>query len=561
MLMYTGFDHAFRSRLQSNATSPIEFYTEYLDLMRFADPSLRPKSVDYLRLKYTAPRIDLIVAVGSLAFDFMIENGEAIFPGVPIVFGSVNASRIERFTLAEHITGVAVKRDLRQTFDLLMAIHPDTQQVVIPVGSSSTELEWASATRELFQPYKKRVRITYLSGLSMNAMLGALRALPEHSAVLFTTLFYYDAAGRYFLPEEALASITTQSNAPVYGTDEAFLGSGIVGGVLYDLQPAGDAAGRLGQRVLAGESPSSIPVETIDSNFPMFDARQLERWHIAKSRLPAGSVIRFEEIGPWGRYKYYIVGAVSLMLLQAVLIIGLFVARAKRRRAEASLRASHVRIRDLAGRLITAQEEERSRIARELHDDAGQRIASLSIALSRIKRKVVDDPPRASNDLAVVQEEMATLSNDLRELSHALHPGMLEHLGLVKSLEIRCNEVAAESGIAVRLDVGSELGTVPPLIALCLYRVAQEALHNVVKHAHAGSARVCLARNNGTIHMRVEDDGLGFESGTTNGHRGLGLMSLDERVRMLDGTFAIATSRRTGTTLSITIPVNESFSV
>src|SRR5262249_4048851 len=159
---------------------------------------------------------------------------------------------------------------------------------------------------------------------------------------------------------------------------------GIVGGVLYDLRPAGEAAGRLGQRVLAGESPSSIPVETIDSNYPMFDARQLERWHIAKSRLPAGSVIRFEEIGPWGRYKYYIVGAVSLMLLQAVLIIGLFVARAKRRRAEVSLRASHVQIRDLAGRLITAQEEERSRIARELHDDAGQRIASLSIAVSRI---------------------------------------------------------------------------------------------------------------------------------------------------------------------------------
>ncbi|HMF98514.1 MAG TPA: ABC transporter substrate binding protein [Vicinamibacterales bacterium] len=557
MAMYTGFDRAFRSQLQSGSGSPIEFYTEYLDLIRFGEPGYRQKSVDYLRLKYTAQRIDLIVTVSSLAFDFILEHGEAIFPGIPVVFASVNTSRIEEVALRENVTGVAVKRDLRDTLDLLLHVHPDTQQVFVPVGSSATEQSWAAATRALLEPYEKRVRITYLSGLPMESLLRVLTDLPRHSAVLFTTLFFSDGAGRYFLPEEALADITARSSAPVYSTDQAFLGSGIVGGVLFDLAPSGDAAGRLGKRVLAGERPASIAMEIIDPNVPMFDARQLQRWNISKTHLPVNSVIRFEEPGPWDQYKFYIIGAISLVVFQAALIAGLVAARVKRRRAEASLRASHVQVRDLAGRLITAQEEERARIARELHDDAGQRMAFLSIGLSRIKRRITDDPGQASGELTSLQQEMITLSKDLRALSHTLHPGLLEHLGLVKSLEIRCDEVTAESGVAVRLEVEREIGAIPAATALCLYRVAQEALHNIVKHAHAGSARVRLSRRNGHIAMQVDDDGRGFETGTAAGHRGLGLMSLDERVRMLDGTFTISTSRRAGTTLSVTLPVGD----
>jgi ABC-type uncharacterized transport system substrate-binding protein len=282
MAMYAGFDRALRARLPSGVAQPIEFYTEYLDLMRFAEPLQRQKAVDYFRVKYSGPRIDLIVTVGSLAFDFILENGDAIFPGIPIVFASVNASRLAQMTLKENITGVGVKRDIRQTLDVLLAVQPDTRQVVVPVGSSATEKAWASETRELFQRYETRVRIDYLSGLPMDAMLRTLNALPAHSAVLFTSIFYYDAAGQYFLPDEALTSITARSAAPVYGTDEAFLGSGIVGGILYDLAPVGDAAGRLGELVLRGDKPASIPVETIDSNYPMFDARQLERWRFRR---------------------------------------------------------------------------------------------------------------------------------------------------------------------------------------------------------------------------------------------------------------------------------------
>src|SRR5262249_22161713 len=185
-------------------------------LISFSDPRQQQKAIDYLRVKYAAQRVDLIVVVNSLAFDFILEHGHEGFPGIPIVFTSVNVSRIQEMQLPANITGGAVKRDLRETLDLVLKIHPDAKHVFVPVGSSPIEQSWTTATRELFQPYETRVSVTYVGNLSMDEMLRRLSELPEHSVVLFMPLFYYDSAGRYFLPEEALALITARANAPVY---------------------------------------------------------------------------------------------------------------------------------------------------------------------------------------------------------------------------------------------------------------------------------------------------------------------------------------------------------
>ena len=555
MAMYTSFDRALRSRLQSGAPQPIEFYTEYLDLMRFADARHRQQSVDYFRVKYASPRIDLIVAVGSLAFDFILEHGDTVFPGISIVFTSVNASHIAQIALNKNITGVAVKRDVRRTLDLLLSIHPDTQQIVVPVGSSPTEETWGKETRELFLPYETRVRITYISGLSMDAMLRTLNALPEHTAVLFTTVFYYDAAGQYFLPEEALAKITAGSNAPVYGTDEAFLGSGIVGGVLYDLAPAGDAAGRLGQRVLAGDRPADIPVETIDPNYPMFDARRLERWHISKTRLPPGSVIRFAEVGPWERYKFYIIGAASLLMFQTALIVGLIAARAKRRRAEASLRASHVQIRDLAGRLITAQEQERARLARELHDDVGQRMSLVAIELARLNDLLPTSAVNARQELGGLQDAVGELASDVQGISHRLHSSKLEYLGLAVAAASFCKEASAHHGVQIEYVHENVPVDLDKDVAINMFRVLQEALSNAAKHSGAHHCWVTLRGVHDEVKLSVIDDGRGFDAEAALRGHGLGLVSMQERLRLVNGDVVIESEPGGGTTVRASAPL------
>jgi two-component system sensor histidine kinase UhpB len=249
---------------------------------------------------------------------------------------------------------------------------------------------------------------------------------------------------------------------------------------------------------------------------------------------------------------------VVLSVLQAALIAALIANIANRRRADAALRTSYAQIRDLAGRLITAQEAEGARIARELHDDVGQRLASFSIAVSAIKRQLTFvGSADIRNELSALQQNTVQLSNDLRLLSHQLHPGVLTQLGLVEALRARCDEIRAEYGIPVAVEAPAELGHVPDDVSLCLYRVAQEALRNVVKHADARTANVSLTRQEGHILMYVSDDGRGFEAKQDRARNGVGLISLEERVRMLQGTLAIESSRGTGTRVSVTIPVGE----
>src|SRR5262249_10651442 len=149
----------------------------------------------------------------------------------------------------------------------------------------------------------------------------------------------------------------------------------------------------------------------------------------------------------------------------------------------------------------------------ELHDDFGQRIASLSIGLSSVKRELADAASPARDTLASLQQQTMTLAKDLRHLSHELHPGVFEHVGFVEALRARCDEVTVESGVRVGLDAAEDWSGLGQETALCLYRIAQEALRNVVTHARASTAHVSLARHNGSIVMRVADDGQGFEMG------------------------------------------------
>ena len=558
MATFASLDRELRSTLEDGTAGNVQFFTEYLDLIRFQDAEHLKQSLLYLRFKYATRGLDLIVLVGGLAFDFLVEHAETLFPGVPVVFTSVSADRVEHTRLPANMTGIAARRDIRRSLDLALSLHPDTRRIVIPAGTSATEQRWTAAMRGLLRPYETRVEISYLAGLPMSAMLKRLEHLPEHTLVLLTPIFLYDADQRYFLPEESTQLIASRANVPVYGTDAIYLGRGIVGGVLLDTGPLGAAAGRTAVRILHGEPPGRIPVDIIDPNYPMFDERQLRRWAVPRSALPLGSVIRYHEPGVWEQYRGYVIAAVALSVLQAALIVGLIANIANRRRAAAALRTSYAHIRDLAGRLITAQEAEGARIARELHDDVGQRLASLSIAVSAIKRQLTfAGSADVRHELSALQQDTVRLSNDLRLLSHQLHPGVLTHLGLVEALRARCDEIRAESGIPVAVEASPELGAVSDDVSLCLYRVAQEALRNVVKHADARTANVSLARQNGHIVMHVSDDGRGFDANHGRGRLGVGLMSLEERVRMLQGTLAIDSSRATGTRVSVTIPVGE----
>jgi PAS domain S-box-containing protein len=222
---------------------------------------------------------------------------------------------------------------------------------------------------------------------------------------------------------------------------------------------------------------------------------------------------------------------------------------------EAALRARNEQIRNLAGRLIVAQEAERARIARDLHDDVSQQLAGLSIALSNLKRRV-ERLPDVPDALTVLQQRTIALAENIRSLSHDLHPSVLTHAGLVAALTAHCHEFQRQHGVEVIFQAADDFGSIGAEADLCLYRVAQEALRNTGRHAAARGATVRLARIGTSAELAITDDGKGFDiTQASHHHDGLGLRSIHERVRLAGGDVSIVTAPGKGTAVQVRIPV------
>lgn len=223
--------------------------------------------------------------------------------------------------------------------------------------------------------------------------------------------------------------------------------------------------------------------------------------------------------------------------------------------SQQELHQSHSQIRSLLGRLIDVQEAERRRISRELHDDLSQKIATLSVAISRLKRQLPLSDSELIAELDNLRQKTNSLTNEIRRLSHQLHPAVLEHLGLVTALESYIGNFRDEEQIDVRLtaDIGEE--RVPFQTSICIYRVAVEALRNVSRHSGAASAAISLRRHNGSLELRVTDSGKGFDVLAFRRGGGLGLVSIEERLRLLQGSCEIHSTPEKGTTLVARVPL------
>jgi signal transduction histidine kinase len=217
-------------------------------------------------------------------------------------------------------------------------------------------------------------------------------------------------------------------------------------------------------------------------------------------------------------------------------------------------------VRHLAGRLIAAQDNERARIARDLHDDVSQQLAGMSIALSSLKRRMeaghVEEGLLA--ELRAVHQRTTALAQNVRHLSHDLHPTVLRHAGLVPALTSYCAELERSHGTALTCSAEGDFASVAPEVALCLYRVAQEALRNVIAHAAATRADIRLLRAGADAEITIADDGKGFDfRRSLERGRGLGLVSITERAGLAGGTVRIVSKAGKGTHLRVLIPLRD----
>jgi signal transduction histidine kinase len=204
--------------------------------------------------------------------------------------------------------------------------------------------------------------------------------------------------------------------------------------------------------------------------------------------------------------------------------------------------------RDTLRRIVAAQELERQRLARELHDETGQALTSILLGLRQL------DGAGSPEAVAALRELVVATLRDVRRLAVELRPKVLDDFGLVPALERLTHGFAEQTGIAVDLEAGGITERLPVEVETAIYRIVQEALTNVVKHAQASSISVVLTRSDGRIKAVIEDDGTGFEPEARSGD-GVGLVGMRERIELLDGSLAVESSPRSGTTVAVEVPV------
>ena len=216
--------------------------------------------------------------------------------------------------------------------------------------------------------------------------------------------------------------------------------------------------------------------------------------------------------------------------------------------------------RNMSGMLITAHEEERTRLARELHDHLGQRIALHSIELGLISENPPEDRTVFLERMEAINKQVELISNDISMLSHRLHPANLKRLGLVPAIRGLCREMASTHELAIDFKQScSEFGcgVISDETSLCLYRITQESLRNVVRHSQATQVSVELNQSSDWIELVVVDDGVGFNREDASWKPSLGLISMQERARLVNGKLSIQTSVGNGTTVRVMVPVDK----
>lgn len=212
-------------------------------------------------------------------------------------------------------------------------------------------------------------------------------------------------------------------------------------------------------------------------------------------------------------------------------------------------------LRNLGGRLINAQEEERSRVARELHDDLNQQLAILSIELDQLRQKLPADRPDLNDCVGGLWTRAQEISADIHRLSYQLHPAKLDHLGLAAAIKSFCEELSAHRDIEIEFRQTSFPAELPPEITLCLFRITQESLQNVTRHSGARNAQVVLKRSSQGVHLRVSDTGCGFDMHSSQTKNGLGFISMRERLRLVGGRISIRSQPMKGTQIDVVIPI------
>jgi signal transduction histidine kinase len=539
-----GIDTTLRDALGDRVT----IFREYMDLTRISTPDYASLLRTFYRSKYASNRPDVIIAIRSRSLDFLLVDGDRLFPSTPIVSAGMAPQQVRARALPPEVTGTTLKVAYWPTVGLARTLQPEINEVVLVIGASPNDRALEALVREELKSHADELKFTYLSGLSVEDTVQRVSHLPARTAVLFVS-FAQDARGRSFLPTDAVRLIARAANVPTYVNSEDVLDAGAVGGSLMSFVALGTDAAAAALRILSGGDATAMPFTESSARTTAVDARELKRWSIPIARVPAGSVVLNQAPTVWEAYRWRIIAGTVLLVLQSALIATLLVQRRRRRLAEAGWRSSEERRH-------SAVLDERSRMARDMHDTLAQGFTGVIVQLQAAQHA------RAHGSMTDMESHLARASElarqslgDTRRSIRALRPAALDTGSLSTALEGMLQQVTAGTKLRAAFAIQGEPRMAAPLTEENLVRIQQEMLTNVLKHSGATTVSATLWFEAQGLRLDVHDDGNGFDPKAR--HDGLGLIGIRERVHQLGGQLSIDTHLGSGTNMSVSLPYNQ----
>lgn len=541
-----GFNTFEQSLIQSlhAALGPgVEFYREALDAMRF--PEFTAARIDELRSRYANRKIDVVVFFGTIP--------TVILPGVPVVQVDNGLPEVVvNSAYGGNVVHVPFNIDPRKTIDVARRLQPKARKVLVISGASRGERVDAEEFRDRIAG-ERDLNVELIDNASIPELCAMLSRLPRDVIVL-PTGYFRDPQGNSYVPRDVIARLADASAAPVYADSDTLVGVGTVGGYVVSWAKTGERAADAATQIIQGKKPSEALLNSSGSGVYIFDWRQLKRWGFSESDLPPDSVVLYRVPTAWEQYRWRIVGIALLVVAQSLLIAGLLIQRYRRRRAEESLR-------DMTGRLLQTQDEERRRIARDLHDGTGQQLSGIALSVGQV---LADFPPGHERLRQLLQDSHVASRqalDEVRAVSYVLHPPILDGLGLIPALHWYLDGLQKRTSLSVDFSAPAEIVGISPDAERTLFRIVQESVSNVLRHSGGTALKIRLSNNTNGTALEIEDNGCGMsieelERAEGAASLGVGIAGMRERVRQLHGIFKIS-SDPSGTRVFVSLPTHK----
>ena len=564
------FTGNFRVALDQRAEKPVNVVQVVVGPTGFVAAS-EQAVVDYIRATFVDhPRPDLIVSIAGPAAVFARKHRQQLFPDTPLLLAAVDQRYLGDAPLGQKEAAVSVVTDYPRAIEGILQLLPQTRQVFMMVGSGPIGQFWHGQLEAAFKRFQGRLTFVWFDDLSLQETLRRSASLPDNSAIFYLT-FNTDATGTAYADDHVLAELRARANAPLFATQGAYLGAGIVGGSLMSIEELARTSADTAVRLLNGAAPASISVAPQPTGRPIFDWRELQRWRIPESRLPVGSVVSYRAPSLWQQYSGTVLTAAGVLAVQSLLIVGLLYQRRARRKAEFESRRNLALAADASRRKMMSALT--SSIAHELgqplssmihNAQAGRMMITANRSTPGTMGEILSDIETEGVQATQIIERHRTMlrSHQLEKKPIDLHAVIRESLALVAH-DLRARQIEA----TVNLSSTSCIITGDQVLL-------EQVLVNLVMNAMDAMAETPLGRRRVTIgtelraadvEVSVRDTGTGlpaqldgtmFTPFVTTKAQGLGIGLTITRtiVEAHGGTIDARDNPEGGATFTVTLP-------